>query len=113
MRSGTDLRYPGLGDFRYARSDEHQERRTKVSLNHVALGASAVAAAAFVPGAAEAHCGHGMYGYFAFQVQGGIYDDTGCVGKGDPTTEYGPEAAFGLNCLQWWATATTTAYTTC
>jgi hypothetical protein len=60
------------------------------------------AAASFVPGAAEAHCGHGMYGVqHVGQFQN---DDTGCVGKGTPGSGFGCTCTFYSpypNCLQY------------
>jgi hypothetical protein len=42
-----------------------------------------VAATAFVPGAAEAHCGHGMYGQIYWNIVNQSEFDFGCYGKGD------------------------------
>jgi hypothetical protein len=52
------------------------------------VGAGAAATAAFVPGAAEAHCGHGMWGVWIWVDYSG-WMDSGCTGKGDqPQPDY-------------------------
>jgi hypothetical protein len=73
---------------------------TKASQSILKGGALAVgAAAAFVPGQAEAHCGHGMYGAFytyRYPEFPGYEDyyDTGCTGKGaQPMPDW--------ECYQW------------
>jgi hypothetical protein len=58
-------------------------------------GLTAAGAAAFLPGQAEAHCGHGMYGitHWIYWDEEGE-QDWGCVGKGDqPLPSY--------DCV-WW-----------
>jgi hypothetical protein len=56
------------------------KNKTPVVLTGVGLTALAA-----VPGTAEAHCGHGMYGavyYNYWQFGYPYYGDSGCVGKG-------------------------------
>jgi hypothetical protein len=49
------------------------------------LGVASVGAAAALPGTAEAHCGHGMYGVLTCDLGGysNWCEDQGCIGKGD------------------------------
>jgi hypothetical protein len=62
-------------------------------------GLSTATAAAFVPGQAEAHCGHGMYNleWWEYNVitEQETYYNYGCIGKGaTPSPEF--------QCTQWW-----------
>jgi hypothetical protein len=66
-------------------------------------GVTAVgAAAAFVPGQAEAHCGHGMYGIVHW-TGGSNYEYLGCIGKGaQPMPSYQCVAYSGPSCTEWY-----------
>jgi hypothetical protein len=83
-----------------------KNRKNKPMLRSLQLAgvAAAGATAAFVPGQAEAHCGHGMYGQIYHDYWGEEWN-YGCTGKGDT-----PEPSFYCvtwdpwqGCMEWYA----------
>jgi hypothetical protein len=59
----------------------------KLSKSIVGAGVAGVAGAAMIPGTAEAHCGHGMYGFQRYQWDELVHD-SGCTGKGAPPSPF-------------------------
>jgi hypothetical protein len=72
----------------------------KRSIRMPVASAGAVAAIAFLPGQAEAHCGHGMYNIQRWTDAEG-WENWGCVGKGDtPSPEYECVYWSGSQCME-------------
>jgi hypothetical protein len=67
--------------------------------------AGGIGVAAFVPGSAEAHCGHAMWGQVWWWDTGSY--DGGCVGKGDmpdPSEGCLSYDPYTQECVEgWWA----------